>query len=109
MSQHPHKPVCMADGGGGFALVNGARGRRPQHRARARLLFAAFAAAGYAISLWKRISRKPHVAYLLVFALIMSIGGLLFWQAMSGRPLIALREGGDALYKRKSTLKIKER
>jgi hypothetical protein len=48
--------------------------------------------AGYALSLRsKTLSQSRQVAYLLTFALAYTIAGAwLFWQAMSGRPLIAL-------------------
>jgi hypothetical protein len=85
--------VGVADGGSGLPLVNWSTRGGDLRIAHALGLHALqlLPLTGYSISLWKRNQpQNRHVAYLMAFALIyVGIAALLFWQAMSGRPLTA--------------------
>ncbi len=85
--------VGLADGAAGLPLVNWSTRGGDLRIAHALGLHALqlLPLAGYAISLWKKNQPQDrHVAYLMAFALIyVGIAALLFWQAMSGRPLVA--------------------
>ncbi|MGA9997977.1 MAG: hypothetical protein WBP93_21360 [Pyrinomonadaceae bacterium] len=86
--------IGLADGGPGLPMVNWSTKAGDLRIAHLLGLHAlqVLPVAGYLISSWKeKLSQSRQIAYIFAFALIYTgVTALLFWQAMKGRPIIAL-------------------
>lgn len=86
--------IGLADGGPGLPLVNWSTQGGDLRIAHLLGLHAlqVLPIAGYLISTWKKLlSESWQTAYIFAFALLYTgVTALLFWQAMKGRPIIAL-------------------